>query len=322
MSLVSTSDASSIKIWALYSYNCIQTFPNNSNIENLTFSHNNVLLAYSCDTHTIVIYNLYMDTEEYRFTIKGYIKNIIFSPNDEYIIIQNQNTDIFLHSLNNKSFISRLCFPNKYICNYKFNCDSDILAISYNDGTIYIILTISGQVLYKLTEHNKHVWAIDFNNDGSLLASGDNDSFVYVWSTNNNFKCLYRLKLHTDPIWELTFSDNNIIAFSYNKSLKIELDNLTTKKLIYNENLLTVYYKVFDHCKQLIALCNENDDILIWSIKLDKLLYTLSGHTDYIINIIFNNDYNMLVSFCADDSIRTWDLKTGLCTKVIYHCSK
>jgi WD40 repeat protein len=94
MSLVATSDANSIKIWALYSYNCLHTFPNNSNIENLTFSHNNLLLAYSCDTHTIVIYNLYMDTEDYRFTVKGYIKNIIFSPNDEYIIIQNQNTDI------------------------------------------------------------------------------------------------------------------------------------------------------------------------------------------------------------------------------------
>jgi WD40 repeat protein len=322
MSLVATSDANSIKIWGLYSYKCVHTFPNNSNIENLTFSHNNLLLAYSCDTHTIVIYNLYMDAEDYRFTVKGYIKNIIFSPNDEYIIIQNQNTDVFLYSLNNKSFISRICFPNKYICNYKFNCNSDILAVSYNDGTINIIQIITGQVLYKLTEHSNHVWAIDFNKDGSLLVSGDDDSFVYVWCVENNFKCLYRLKLHTTPIWELNFSDNNIIAFSYNKSIKIELDKLTTKKLIYNENLLTIYYKVFNHSKQIIVLCNENDEIMVWSVKLDKLLYTLSGHTNYIMNIIFNNDYDMLVSFSTDESIRTWDLKTGLCTKVIYHSLK
>ena len=41
MSLVATSDANSIKIWGLYSYKCVHTFPNNSNIENLTFSHTN-----------------------------------------------------------------------------------------------------------------------------------------------------------------------------------------------------------------------------------------------------------------------------------------
>ena len=62
------------------------------------------------------------------------------------------------------------------------------------------------------------------------------------------------------------------------------------------------------------SVCN---DIIIWDFATEKKLYTLSGHTGNITNMIESKSGKYLYTSSNDGTIRIWDICSGECTRII-----
>ncbi len=57
--------------------------------------------------------------------------------------------------------------------------------------------------------------------------------------------------------------------------------------------------------------------IIIWNIVDNTYYRTLVGHEDSISNITFSSDGKIIISRSCDNTIKTWDIVSGLCIKTI-----
>jgi WD40 repeat protein len=61
---------------------------------------------------------------------------------------------------------------------------------------------------------------------------------------------------------------------------------------------------------KLLASTGFDDQVLIWRVPGEKLVYTLQGHEDYVSGVSWSPDGQMLASSSADGTIRLWRTTT------------
>lgn len=50
----------------------------------------------------------------------------------------------------------------------------------------------------------------------------------------------------------------------------------------------------------------------VWELSSGKCLKTLKGHSNYVFCCNFNPQSNLIVSGSFDESVRIWDVRTGV----------
>ncbi len=68
-----------------------------------------------------------------------------------------------------------------------------------------------------------------------------------------------------------------------------------------------------------IALGRWNGTVEIWNVVSSQLLFTLNGHTDYILGLSWSPDGSQLASSSADQSVRVWNATNGQLIQTLNH---
>jgi WD40 repeat protein len=59
------------------------------------------------------------------------------------------------------------------------------------------------------------------------------------------------------------------------------------------------------------ASCTASNDITLWSVKTNSIIYSLNGHSKYVAGMAFSPDGNSLATFDDEGTMILWDPKTG-----------
>ena len=61
----------------------------------------------------------------------------------------------------------------------------------------------------------------------------------------------------------------------------------------------------------MIATAGYDRDILLWDVSTGEVIRELVGHNGAIFDLAFSPDGNVLVSACADETVKVWDVESG-----------
>ena len=62
-----------------------------------------------------------------------------------------------------------------------------------------------------------------------------------------------------------------------------------------------------------VASGSRDKSIRIWDVKAGECMITLTGHDNWVNDLVFHPNGKYLLSVSDDKSIRIWDLKVGRC---------
>lgn len=160
-----------------------------------------------------------------------------------------------------------------------------------------------------------------FNNDGSKVAALTSSKDLFIWDIKDNFnKTVYNLRDTKHKLLNLS-PDWNYIACTERKRTKIDtsfyLMKLGTNEIIANfdnpkKTVIGVYFS--SNSKYIASISGDRikrNEIDIWDIQTQKLLFTLKGHTNVVRSIAFSDNEKYLASAAEDNLINLWNIQTG-----------
>lgn len=151
---------------------------------------------------------------------------------------------------------------------------------------------------------------VAFSSDGNLMAAATGD-LIEIWNTSNG-TIIGTLKGHTYNVKCLMFSPDNqtILAGEYsNKAHLWRLSDgmlLQTIEIAKGEQIGSISPDM-----QMLASTDLSGNLTLRNASDGGLVYTLTGHTDYVTDIEFSVDGKILVSASTDGTVNIWDLSNG-----------
>ncbi len=160
-----------------------------------------------------------------------------------------------------------------------------------------------------------------FNYDGSKIAALSRSRDLFIWDIKDNFsKTVYNLSDTKHKLLGLS-PDWNYIACSERKRRMVDtsfyLMKLGTNEVIasFDNPKRTVIGVYFSSNSKYIASISgdriKRNEIDIWDIQTQKLLFTLKGHSNVVRSIAFSNNEKYLASAAEDNLINLWNIQTG-----------
>lgn len=145
----------------------------------------------------------------------------------------------------------------------------------------------------------------------SIIASGGCENLIKLWDFKSG-NCLHSLSNHTNQVWDLLLFDNlgTLLSVSLDKTIRlwsiqkdinssVQFLCLNTKKEMTASLQLT---------STSIAVGTRKGSVDIWNIQKGNLIISLSGHSNWIRQIIRLSP-NSICSCSQDETIRIWDIE-------------
>ena len=279
-----------ILIWDINSAPVVYLHQTLSDIESLTFSNDNKLLAVGGS--------------------KGTNSRTFLLPYIGFPIIPSNNPSICLWRID--TIQDSVCWNAsvKFVLDIAFSPDTTQLASAGSNGAVRLWDVHSRELLGTFRGHTSAVKAVVFCPDGKCLVTGSQNGNIRMWDLTDG-KLIWDVKAHKDDIDELSFSPdgNRLASASWDKTVKV-LDAATGKELLtlsgHEDSVASI---TFSHDGKFLASGGFEDSVKIWNANSGKLLYTLSGHTNIVNSVAFSPDGKRILSF--SHNLRFYDAETG-----------
>jgi WD40 repeat protein len=191
-----------------------------------------------------------------------------------------------------------------------------------------------GQEIAMLEDHAAgEVRSLAFSPDGNLLAAGQANGLVRLWQTNTNESSTLVLdhKARVDSVafspdgkYMVTGVGERINALVYDDTVRLwELGhgNLLWQFAGEQEDVLscTAFRNrlAFSPDGSLLAVTSHDFSVQIWDVNDRKLLRTLEGHTEPVLDLTMSSDGTTLASVSLDGTIRLWRVSDGVLRRSI-----
>lgn len=235
-----------------------------------------------------------------------------FSPDGQYIATGSME-DIFLFKISDGMLIKTFA-PLDILG--EFSDDVNFLSFS-NDGQTLISKSgndsirqwrISDGLLLK-HERFDRMNPVTISQDGNLMATATGE-LVQIWNTSNG-TLVGILKGHTWEISSLMFSPDNqtLIAGESGKAHLWRISDgalLQTVEIDDPDRIISISPDM-----QMLAATDWAGNISLWDASDGRLVYSLTGHTDFVTDIKFSIDKKTLVSASKDETVKVWNLSNG-----------
>lgn len=196
-----------------------------------------------------------------------------------------------------------------------FSPDGNRLAVGGTSG-IYLFDT---QQLSKPVFIQTDVWArsLLFLPQNNQLAAGLFDNTVKFWNPSN----AQILKTLNEPEgWVRSISisrDGSLLAAaSDDDTIRIWQTSTNELKLVLS-NIVGVRVVALSPDGALVAGALSDNTVRVWNVSNGDLLYTLTGHTDWVRCLAFSPDGQTLASCGFDKSIRLWNISDGSLRRIL-----
>ncbi|KAF3920818.1 hypothetical protein ABW20_dc0109936 [Dactylellina cionopaga] len=256
------------------------------------------------------------------------------SSSKNYIKLRDFNID------SNASF-QILMGHQEMVSSVQFSSDGKLLASASLDKVIKLWNSVTGMLLKSFENDAGVVGAhgLAFSCDSKFLASGSSDGTIRLWDMESHSKTpSQRLvqKKHEGSITAMTFSPNSkfLLSTSYDKMVGLwntkngklvqmcrrygtMTKPLNTKGLgqVFRMHQGVITAMVFS-CNGKLASALAGGLIQLWDFNNEtgtlRHISTLKGHRKDIHTLTFSVDGNTLASLSFDQTIRIWDVTTGV----------
>lgn len=165
------------------------------------------------------------------------------------------------------------------------------------------------------------IYKIYFNGDASKVAAISRSGALFIWDINDNFNRTYYNFIDTkhellslSPCWEY------IVCCERKRTIvdtSFYLLKLATNEIVANFDnpKRAVIETCFSPDSKYIASISgdriKRNEIDIWDVQTQKLLFTLNGHSIVVRSIAFSNNNKYLASADEDNLINLWNIQTG-----------
>ncbi|MCL6590461.1 MAG: WG repeat-containing protein [Firmicutes bacterium] len=280
----------------------------------VAFSPDGKLIASGSDDKTVKLFNA--DTGTLIRTFTGhtdYVWSVDFSPDGKTLLSCSDDRTIRLWEVVTGN-VSMICKGhNGNVRAAAFSPDGRWIASGGGDKTIRLWDVSAGKSIRVfgslLTGHSKPIQTLAFSPDGSYLASGSHDRTIKIWEAATG-KLVRTLKGHAEEIYALTFSpDGSIIASGGEDGLHLwDFHTGTIVKSFRGR----VWAIAFSPDGRFLASGGGHDKAVnMKEVASGRLVYSMTGHSEWVSSLAFSPDGKMLASGGIDKSIIVWDTVTG-----------
>ncbi|WKY17105.1 hypothetical protein Q1695_001600 [Nippostrongylus brasiliensis] len=154
-----------------------------------------------------------------------------------------------------------------------------------------------------LSGHTGSVLCLQY--DDRVIISGSSDATVRVWDVATG-ECLNTLIHHCEAVLHLRFNDGIMVTCSKDRSIAV-WDMVSPREI----NLRRV---LVGH-RAAVNVVDFDDRYIVWSADNLEFVRTLSGHKRGIACLQYRG--RLVVSGSSDNSIRLWDIHSGVCLRVL-----
>lgn len=187
------------------------------------------------------------------------------------------------------------------------NCDLVVVALASKHVDIWSVG--QGKKVGTLAGHFDSVTLVKFTPGDTYIVTGCNDKKIRIFE-GQSFKNITYIQPSNLKVSCLSVSDDNRWMHIAAGDLKIcsLLDRKVTDCQLSRGHSTTVSCIIFSKLHSKAFTGSKDKSIKIWKLHKQKLVSTLLGHTDEIIDMVLSANEQILISSSSDKSIRSWDL--------------
>ena len=315
--LASGSGDRTIKLWDINTGECLKTLRGHAqSIAVLDFSPQKNILATGDNNQVLKLWDV--DEGKCLNTWQGYTDFMLttaISADSKLLASGSSDKTARIWDLKSEKLISTGTHDGS-VWMVDFSPDGQTLASCSEDETIKLwnVNTVKHQKTFK--SHAK-IWTVKFSPDGKLLASGQQDGTVCFWdsSTGENLRCI---EAHSLWVWGLTFSPDGRYLASGSADTTIKIWDVETGecRLNLSDPVNKVMSVVFHPNGQILA-GGDGKSIKLWHTQTGELIQTFAGHTDLVLDLVFDFEKNTIISSSLDSTIKIWSIDTAECIRVL-----
>jgi WD40 repeat protein len=204
-----------------------------------------------------------------------------------------------------------------------FSYDGSTLMTAGNGTSLHQALlyyAATGAPRTALMVHTAQITSAAFSHDDRLVVTASADGTAKVWVTGW-LNTAVTLRGQSGTVEDATFSpdDSEIVTAGQDGSVDVwdtgvgrifatvpsgitacgsepKLQNFVTNAAI-------------SHDQKYLVVTSDDCTARVWSMQTDRLVATLTGHTDQVWGVAFSPDDRWLVTSGADDTARVWDTR-------------
>ena len=342
--IVSASNDGDMRLWDVKSESCIRKFKHSGRVHYATFSPDgNRILSIS--DGKVRIWDV--KTGNVKIEFDGF-RSASFSPNGK-IIATSTRDKVNIHNAFTGRRIASLTGHSNSVSSIRFSPDGQVLATSSDDETIRIWDVKTWKCINVLEGHKDFVNSVSFSPDGDNLVSASSDNTIKIWNLKNGellnsfmlpgeASCAsyspdgnsivgsygkdivmidantgFRIRTfigHTHSVFDVSFNPDGtkIASASFDRTIRVW--NIGKPLSVGNQ-----IYTFSPNGKHIASISSDKHSVIIFDVKTGNVLKTMSGHTDDIVSISYNENGCRLFSLCAKGEFRVWDLATGRFTQ-------
>jgi len=220
---------------------------------------------------------------------EGTIWSVDFSPNGTLIAAGSNDDKVTVWNVASGKIVYEFTEATHNIWEVVFNPTGELLAASGSDNAIRIYDMARGKLIQTILGHSMVPLSMDFSPNGKLLASAGDDKTIKIWNTNT-WKLLHTLVGENEAIHSVVFVGNErVLAGGTDKNMLGEL--------------LEYHLKFKGFVKPIVAT--------LWDVKKEKILQTISNHTDDIgLGMDVSSDGKLVATPSKDKTVKIWKIST------------
>jgi WD40 repeat protein len=188
-----------------------------------------------------------------------------------------------------------------------FSPDGKCLATGSTDGRV-VISDFTGKALHVLTGHADGVTGLAFSRpDGRFLVTGSEDASVRLWDVATGAPIGEPLYGHASGIKALAFGRDHRQLVTAGNNGSVVLWDALRGTIVYSFEVGTLFDIDLSADGSLLAIATSNN-VEIWDLATRSRRWTLSGHTNSIVQVRFSPDRRYVASAGYDSMVCVWRL--------------
>jgi WD40 repeat protein/transcriptional regulator with XRE-family HTH domain len=316
--IVTTSNDQTVRIWDANSgEELLSLYGYTINVTNAAYSPDGRRIATVVRNSQIKIWDA--ETGQEFFTIPAHsldVLTVAFSPDGNRIVTASRDGTAKVWNISpSREFLTLVDGSTiSSGAGLAYSPDGTRLAAAYSDPIAKVWDLTTGEKLLSLTGHTQGVTFIAYNSDGTRIATASDDGTAIIWDAKTGRK-LRTFSGHTYPVLGVAFSPDGSRIATASADWTARIWDVETGEVIFTFDYPDwVTSVVFSPDGKIIAATGgipETAIAILWDAFTGKELFSVTGHTDIIGQVVFSPDGTRLATASRDGSARIWDAVSG-----------